>query len=181
MHLHGNVANGVFTTAEISMVLGVGSSKLTVRKLSGSSPVIKQILLIDNDPLETLTLKADEAIISGGAELMVRQDGSYMVTGVGMGGEMLFDSVIVNEVGKYILRISYFAGVDGLAWVSANDGEPIRANLGGLGGWGQTQRGEYLAREILVDLQKGCNTIRIYNGESVLPYLHSISIAPFSG
>ena len=176
MHMAGNIANGVFTTAETTMILGEGLSRLTIRKLFGDSPVINQIVIIDNDPPETITIKVDEAILSGGAELMMRQDGSYMAVGVGMGGEMLFDSVVVNTAGRYILRINYFAGVDGLAWVSPNGGEPIRANLGGLGGWGQTQRGEYLAREILIYLQKGCNTIRIFNEESVLPYLHNISI-----
>ncbi len=181
IHMPGNIANGVFTTAETAMILDGGGSKIIVRKLSGDSPVIKQIVILDNNPPEMLTLEADEAILSGGAELLVRQDGSYMVTGGGMGGEIVFDPVIVNMTGKYILRINYFAGVAGTAWVSANGNEAVGAHLGGIGGWGQTKRGEYLAREILIKLQKGRNTIRLYNQDGVLPYLHNVSLTLFQG
>lgn len=179
IHILGNIAAGTFTTAQTTMVLGEGLSRLTIRKVNGETPIIKQIAIIDNNPPEVMTVKADEAFLSGGAELAIRPDGSYMATGVGLGGEMLFDPVAVNATGKYILRINYFAGVDGLAWVAPNQGEPIRANLGGVGGWGQTRRGEYLAREILLDLRKGCNTLRIFNQEGALPYIHGISLTPF--
>jgi alpha-glucosidase len=188
IYLPGNVAQGVFAANETTMPLK-GTSRLTVRKLRGDSPVIKQISIIDNDPKESLLLRADEAVLSGGAQLMPRggsfmaagvgEGDSFVAVGVGEGGEMLFDSVCANADGKYILRISYLAGVDGPAQVSVNSGDPIRANLGGLGGWGQTRRGEPLAREILVELKKGANTIKIENAEAALPSIPAIAITEF--
>ena len=181
MSLPGNVAQGVYTTGETAMVLGAGRSRLMVRKIYGDAPVIQKIVIIDNAPPDTLVLAADEAIISGGAELILQENGTYMAASVGLGGEMLYDLVPITAASRYILRINYFAGIEGTAWVSINDGEPIRAGLGGMGGWIGTRRGEHLAREILTELPEGWNTIRIFNSEAALPYIDSISVTPFTG
>lgn len=176
--LPGNVARGVYTTGETAMLLDAGLSRLTVQKRYGAAPVLQQIAIIDNDPPESLVAKAEEAILSGGAELILRDDGSYQAAGVGQGGELLFDALPVNTPGRYILSIRYFAGVEGKALVAVNGGQPVSAGLGGLGGWIGTKRGEYLAREILVDLPQGFNSVRIFNEEEALPYIHSIAVTP---
>jgi alpha-glucosidase len=175
LYLPGNVAPGVFTAAETSLPVPAGFSTLTLRKVSGDAPVLLRVDLIDNNPSLPHTLRAEDGIVSGGAALIPWQDGLYSIAGLGLGGEVMFDTLPARRAGKHIVALHYLAGVDGKALVDVN-GTPVPANLGGLGGWGATQRGELLAREILVTLKPGPNTLRVYNDAAALPLVVGVSV-----
>jgi alpha-glucosidase len=179
LYLPGNAARYVYATAETGMALGKGSCRMTARRVTGEAPIIAKIAVIDNDPPDTLALNAYDAAVSGGAELVQCPEGLRAAAGLGLGGELIFDPVIINADGRYIIRLNYLAGVSGEAQVSINNGEPIPANLAGLGGWSATQRGERLAREILAPLKKGRNTLRIFNAAAPLPFIYSLCVTPF--
>lgn len=168
-------ARGVFIASQMTMPLEEGPAVLVVRRLSGGSPVLDKLRVIDNRPPEAITLSADIGIVSGGAELMKTGTGEYKAVGLGMGGELVFDNVMLPEKGAYILRINYYAGISGSANVVINGGaEPVPAKLSGIGMWGATKKNELLGRELLVELERGKNSIRLYNVEEPLPHLHDI-------
>ena len=163
---------------QLTMLLGEGPASLVVRRLSGAVPIITELRVIDNDPPETIVLSVGTGIISGGAELMEAGDGEYKAVGLGRGGEIAFDNVMLSKDGAYILRINYYAGVGGAADVHINGGEPVKTYLAGVGLWGATRRGDILGREVLTRLHRGKNTIRIASGENILPHIREITITP---
>jgi alpha-glucosidase len=171
-------APGIMVAGQLTMLLGEGSARLIIRRLSGAVPIITELRVIDNDPPETIAINAGAGIVSGGAELMDAGDGEYKAVGLGHGGEIVFDNVMLPKDGAYILRINYNAGVGGAAGVYVNGGEPVRAYLAGVGLWGATRRGDILGREVLVLLSRGKNIIRIASIESTLPYIREITITP---
>lgn len=170
-------ANGIFIASETTMPLEQGPAKLIIKRLSGAAPVLSKLRIIDNDPPEALTLGADTGILSGGAELIRAETGEYKAVGLGSGGEILFDNVMLPRAGSYILRVNYYAGVSGVADVQVNGAaESVKAGLSGVGMWGSTRRGDILAREVLVRLAKGRNTIRLSSGDP-LPHIRDIVLS----
>lgn len=171
-------APGIMVAGQLNMLLGEGAQRLAVRRVSGAAPIITELRVIDNDPPETIVINAGMGIVSGGAELMETGDGEYIAVGLGCGGEIFFDNVMLPGDGAYILRINYYAGVGGAANVYVNGREPVRAYLAGVGLWGATLRGDVLGREVLVRLNRGKNVIRIAGVESVLPHIREITVTP---
>jgi alpha-glucosidase len=171
-------APGIFVAGQLTMMLGEGSSRLVIRRLSGAVPIISEMRVIDNDPPETIVINAGVGIVSGGAELMDAGDGEYKAVGLGQDGEIVFDNVMLPKDGAYILRINYYAGVGGTAGVYVNGMEPVKAYLAGVGLWGATLRGDILGREVLVHMSSGKNIIRITSIECTLPHIREITITP---
>ena len=164
-------APGISVAWGTAMPLAAGASRIYVRRVSGKAPIITSLRVVDSRPAQTLSIPVELGIVSGGAQLIQNGAGAYTAAGLGLGGEIRFDNIFLPEDGRYLLRIEYEAGVDGRSLVSVNGGEPVRANLGGIGVWGATKRGEILAREILIPMRKGGNAVSISAPNAALPHI----------
>ena len=86
---------------------------------------------------------------------------------------VLFDHVTAEEDGTYYLMVRYFSGEDRQVCVSVNGEEPQMVDCKSSGAWSEYASQAY----VKVTLQKGENTIKVYNPEAYCPDLDAIGIS----
>lgn len=115
----------------------------------------------ENGSLSGAAYVSDESSFSNGKKV------SY----VGYTGEVLFSGINVSQSGTYVLRIYYGTADNRDLYVSANGGTPLVVNCFDSGGYGVL---EY--KEVIVSLQAGDNTLRLYHPSGYAPDLDRIEI-----
>ncbi len=170
--------NRTFITHELSMVLVKGECNLLISRLSGAIPAIVKLLVIDNDPPEVLTLHADQARLTGEAELITAETGVYEAVGLGFGSEMIFENIVLPETGKYIVRVDYCGGDSRDITIEANDCHTVHTYLHSTAGWGFPVWNKPEGKEILIPLHNGPNTLRLYNKNGPMSHIRGIAIIP---
>jgi alpha-glucosidase len=170
--------NRKLITHELSMILEKGESSLMVSRLSGATPAILKLLVIDNDPPAVITLGADKALLTGKAELITAETGECEAVGLGLSSEMIYENVILPEDGKYILRVDYCGGESRDISIEANGRHTVHTYLHSTAGWGFPVWNKPEGKEILIPMQKGANTIRLYNTNGPMSHIRGIAIIP---
>ena len=165
----------VFAMTDITVPLKKGSCKLILRNLSGGEPLISAISVIDNNPASVIHIPVETGVMSGGGMVVDNPLGGCKTLAMTAGSKLEFKDVIVPCDGEYILRINYSADVTGMATVEINGAETVDAKLSGIGMWSKTKEGDILAREVLVKLKKGKNSLTL-RANSALPPVLSIEI-----
>lgn len=165
----------VFIVQDVTLHLEEGPCRLVLTRLSGGDPLISKLAVIDNNPAASLLIPVETGVLSGAGYLMDDPFGSCKLQGMTAGSELVFGDIMLPDDARYVLRIDYSAGPTGSSSVIVNDAEPVSAKLSGVGMWGQTKEGDVLAREILVPLQRGRNTI-VLRAQSTLPPIRHIQL-----
>ena len=160
------------------MILEKGESSFLISRLSGAIPAIVKLLVIDNDPPEIITLGADQARLTGDAGLITAETGECEAAGLGFGSEMVYESVVIPKDGKYILRVDYCGGESRDISIEANGRDVVHTYLHSTAGWGFPVWNKPEGKEILIPLQKGPNTIRLYNANGPMSHIRGIAIIP---
>jgi alpha-glucosidase len=167
-----------FITHELSMILEKGESKLLINRLSGAIPAILKLRVIDNDPPAAIILGAGKAVLTGDAELIRADTGEYEAVGLGFDSQMRFEDVVLPEDGKYILRVDYCGGESRDISIEANGHDTVHTYLHSTAGWGFPAWNKPEGKEILIALQKGKNTIRLFNDKGPMSHIRGIAIIP---
>lgn len=167
-----------FITHELSMILEKGETRLFISRLSGAIPSILKLHVIDNDPPEVITLGADKAVLTGEAELIRADTGEYEAVGLGFNSQMRFEDVLLPESGKYIVRVDYCGGESRDISIEANGHDVVHTYLHSTAGWGFPVWNKPEGKEILIPLQKGKNTIRLFNDRGPMSHIRGIAIIP---
>ncbi len=167
-----------FITHELSMILEKGESSFLISRLFGAIPAIVKLLVIDNDPPEVLTLGADQARLTGDAGLINAETGECEAAGLGFGSEMVYESVVIPKDGKYIVRVDYCGGESRDISIETNGHDVVHTYLHSTAGWGFPVWNKPEGKEILIPLQKGPNTIRLYNANGPMSHIRGIAIIP---
>ncbi|HHV09503.1 MAG TPA: hypothetical protein GXX75_04375 [Clostridiales bacterium] len=167
----------VFSTYDVAFLFAGGPAKLVLKKQRGATPSLEKLRIIRNAPVQGMVLPVETGILFGGGNLLPDCRGTWQLCSMENGAVLRMQNVMLPQSGEYILRVNYYAGMTGTAQVSANGGPAIPAKLSGVGKWSSTREGDLLAREILLPLEKGPNTIEVTACEA-LPALKELVLMP---
>lgn len=164
-----------FITHNLIIPVREGSSTIKMKRLSGKAPAIWKLKLIDNDPFPPLHYDVEESCLRNGGEI-IQENGALAAVHLGCDAELVFDKVEIADAGKYVLRILYAAGDNRDISVQTNGEAPIHTFLN------STCNGEFPSwenageREVLVNLRKGKNQIRLFNDHGLISHITGIEL-----
>ncbi len=177
-------ADGIFISSNVALRLPEGDNTLALRRTGGCVPVLEKLHVIDNldGAPQEMFLGAETARLSGGAELVRSDDGGLRIGGLGNGGEAVFAGIRLPHSGKYLLRFEYYAGENRDIYIQVNSSKTYVTNLHITSGWGfpwgfphwNTRE----AAEILIDMEKGENSLRLFNENERAVHLSGIALIP---
>lgn len=168
----------VFRTFD--MVIPINSEKNTIClcRMDGSIPTVREIAIIDNAPNKDTFYLSAEGILGGGVELVPINEASseLKVTGLGLGGSILFDRIEAQIDGEYILSIDYYSGENRPVMISVNNEDAITSVLFNTSGWGPSRWDILGTKEVKVQLKKGINSILFFHKVALAPQISRIAI-----
>ncbi len=177
-HMPASKSNKVFISHELTVRLSKGENKLRIKRVSGFVPAIHKFCLIDNSPAVTITLGAEAAVLTNGAELITCATGEYEAVGLGYEAEMIFEDIYLPETGDYILNIGYCGGDSRDICIEANGDTLVKTYLHSTSGWFFPVWDNYEGKEVVIKLQKGKNRIRLYHPKGTMSHIRNISLTP---
>ncbi|NBD26550.1 hypothetical protein GT019_21975 [Paenibacillus sp. T1] len=167
----------IFMTRDVVFPFSGGENALSIERIAGSVPALEKIHIIDNKPQPELYVPVGQGILSGGAEFVLDASGGEKVTGLGNGGELKFDSVMLPKDGYYLMRFDYCAGESRDLSVEVNGGaHTYRTNLHTTDGWDFPTWSIKDQREIRIRMQAGKNTLRLYNDQGRAAHIYGFAI-----
>lgn len=174
----------------IYVSLRAGENTITYANSDSDAPNLDRIAVskakTDKDPTKSDESKDETGTEEGSsytytiyeAEDAVIKNAQKNASTVGwLGGSedsyVLFDHVTAEEDGTYYLMVRYFSGENRQVYVSVNGEEPQIIDCKSSGAWSEYASQAY----VKVTLQKGENTIKVYNPEAYCPDLDAIGIS----
>ena len=174
----------------IYVSLQVGTNTITYTNSENDAPNLDRIAVsrakTDKEPTASDDSKDETGTEEGSsytytiyeAEDAVIKNAQKNASTVGwLGGSedsyVLFDHVTAEEDGTYYLMVRYFSGENRQVYVSVNGEEPQMVDCKSSGAWSEYASQAY----VKVTLQKGENTIKVYNPEAYCPDLDAIGIS----
>jgi len=177
MEMPQSGSNKIFLTKDVVFSFAGGESALFIQRIAGAVPALERIHIIDNNPQKELYIPVGKGSLSGGAEFVLDDAGMEKVTGLGNGGELTFDHIMLPKDGYYLMRFDYCAGESRDLSVELNGGaHTYRTNLHNTAGWGFPCWDIKDQREIRIWMQAGNNTIRLYNNEGRAVHIYGFAI-----
>jgi len=167
-------SNKIFIVADINVPLGAGENSLELSYLKGAIPSIEKVAIIDNSPKSKLFVPVTKAWCKGGAELVKTKDKVIKAVGIGLGGELIFNNVVLSEDTYYIIRFEYCAGESRDLYIEINDSEVYKTNLHSTSGWGFPVWDVREGTEVRIKMKKGGNKIRLFNEEGRAAHLFGL-------
>ena len=168
-------SNKIFIVSDMEIQLENGENTLELSYVQGAIPSIEKIVIIDNSPEQEVFISVEKAYCKGGAELVCGDNRDTKAVGVGLGGELLFDNIVLPKDGFYIVRFEYCAGESRDLYVELNDSEIYKTNLHSTSGWGFPVWNVREGTEIRIKMKKGRNKIRLYNEEGRAAHLFGLA------
>lgn len=167
----------VLRTAETGMELA-GDDELRVRHATGGPVRLEKIQIIDNHPAIGRHYSALTARLEGKAQVLPIPDGlGSSVQNIGPDGSLVFDQILAEKAGEYLLAIDYYAGENKTVTLTVNETAQLSCVLFNTGGW-ETGNWNVLGRkEVLVNLKKGMNQVR-FSSAAEGPHFDAITIYP---
>ncbi|MDF2942271.1 MAG: hypothetical protein K0S01_1129 [Herbinix sp.] len=169
-------SNKVFITHELTVLLNKGENKLMINRVSGFVPAVHKFCLIDNNPADTITLGAEMAVLTNGAELITAATGEYEAVGLGYDAEMIFEDICLSQEGDYILNIGYCGGDSRDIKIEANGDTLVETYLHSTSGWFFPVWDNYEGKEVLIKLREGKNRIRLFNPNGTMSHIRNIAL-----
>lgn len=167
----------IFIAKDVVFPFAGGESALFIERVAGAVPALEKIHIIDNKPPQEWYVPVGKGILSGGAELVTDASGVDKATGLGNGGELTFDNIILPKDGYYLMRFDYCAGESRDLSVEVNGGEnTYRTNLHNTAGWGFPVWDVKDQREIRIRMRAGSNTLRLYNKEGRAAHIYGFAL-----
>lgn len=166
----------IFITKDVVFPFSGSESAFVLRRMEGEVPALEKIHIIDNSPRSEIYVPVGQARLSGGAELVKDEQGVEKAVGLGEGGELLFENLVLPEDGYYLLRFDYCAGESRDMDIEINRKDVYRTNLHNTAGWGFPRWDIRDQREISVKMQKGQNVIRLYHEQGRAVHLYGFAI-----
>lgn len=166
----------IFITKDVVVPFSGSESAFLLQRVTGEVPAIEKIQIIDNSPPSELYVPVGHGQLSGGAELVKDDQGREKAVGLGNGGEIFFEDIVLPENGYYLIRFDYCAGESRDLNIEINRKETYCTNLHNTAGWGFPRWDILDQREIRVKMNKGKNTIRLYHEQSRTVHLYGLTI-----
>ena len=164
-----------FITHNLIIPVKEGSSTIRMKRLSGKAPAIWKLKLIDNDPFPPLHYDAEESCLRNGGEI-IQENGTLAAVHLGWDAELVFDKVEIADAGRYVLRILYTAGDNRDISIQVNGEEVIHTYLHNTSGWEFPTWENAGEKEVLANLRKGKNQIRLFNDHGLISHIRGIEI-----
>ena len=165
-----------FITHQVTMMLEKGRQTLRIDRLDGQVPALTQMLLIDNDPAETLFFPANAAQLTGEAELTQAADGVWEAVGLGGDAVMRYAGIQLEKAGVYVLRVDYCAGAARDIRFEANGDQVVETYLHPTSGWDFPCWNRPEGKEILIRLHAGANTITLSNPNGPMSHIRGMAL-----
>lgn len=170
-----STAMRTFVTQDRILSLQKGENRFRIRRTGGKAPGIWKLKLINNHPFRPIVFGIKEEYLRGGGEVAM-VDGVPTATGVGGESYLEFDDVCVPEKGRYVLRISYAGGDNRDIVIQANEDRPVETYLHSSAGWAFPNWENVCEKEVLIDLEKGRNRIRLSQPKGLLSHIKGIAV-----
>lgn len=164
-----------FVTQEVIVPLKAGKVTFSLRRAAGKAPGIWKIRCINNRPPQPVTYVPSEENLCGGGEIL-RENGVVTAVGLGKEASLIFRDVEAAEAGRYVLRIHYISGESRDITIRVNEDAPINTYLHCTSGWEFPTWTSPCDKEVLADLKKGKNTIRLYNEKGRMSHIRSVTV-----
>jgi alpha-glucosidase len=170
-------SNKIFLTKDVVFPFAGDESALFIERIAGAVPALEKIHIIDNHPPKEWYVPVGKGVLSGGAEIVLDASGVEKATGLGNGGELTFDRIMLPKDGYYLMRFDYCAGESRDLSIEVNGGaNTYRTNLHNTAGWGFPTWDIKDQREIRIRMQAGNNTLRLYNDQGRVVHLYGFTI-----
>jgi alpha-glucosidase len=165
-----------FITHQLTLPLEAGRQTLRIARQAGKVPTLFKMLLIDNDPEETVDYSAEEAEVTGDAEQVRTEDGVWEAVGLGGEAKMIFRNIELSKDGLYVLRIDYCAGEDRKILIESEAGESVDTYLHHTSGWDYPHWDRPEGKEVLIPLHAGSNQITLSNPNGAMAHIRGIAL-----
>lgn len=165
----------IFVTHEIVLPMQEGPFRLRMKRTGGKAPAVWKLKLLDNCPPFSVAYVPALENLKGGGEI-VREAGRDTAVGLGEKAELCFSHVIVPKAGKYVLRIAYIGGESRDISIQTNGERVIDTYLHCSSGWEFPNWENVCEKELLVELERGENQIRLYNSHGKMSHIQKIEL-----
>ena len=149
---------------------------LELKRMSGGIPAIARVILVDSGFREGTRYAAKDANLPQSAVLVQKKSGALDAAQLGNGPGITFAQVQAEESGWHVLSIEYCGGDSRDVSVEINSESRIDTYLHSTAGWFFPTWENAEEKELLVYLNKGNNTIRLFNSEGEMSHIRSIHI-----
>ena len=137
-------------------ILLEGSDRnIKLSRISGGICAIEKIQLVKSGLARGHRYAAKNATLRGGAELAQKRSGAWDVVGAGEEADIVFDKIIAERAGWYVLAITYCAGENRDISIEVNETQRIDTYLHSTAGWFFPTWENAEDKEVLVYLQQG--------------------------
>ncbi|MEQ9201415.1 MAG: CBM35 domain-containing protein [Cyclobacteriaceae bacterium] len=163
---------GIVGTTEVPLILSAGSNNLSFFNDEGFGPNIDRFE-IEKDPSPTISLEAENGILSGSADIQAcgNCSGGNKVGNIGGDGNgLLSNELNVTEGGAYTMILTYESGDPRSVFISVNDSDTTDV-IGDSGDWGLLK-----STEVAISLKPGNNIIKFFNANGFGPNLDLLQL-----